>query len=312
MNHFKVTAPVAFFTFNRIDTTRRVFERIREAKPQKLYLISDGARETKEGEADKVNEVRSFILNGIDWDCCVKTNFSEKNLGCRNRINSGIDWVFESEDRVIILEDDVVPSLSFFRFCQDMLEYYADDENVFMITGNKRVPEFCMDSDYIFSRYCSIWGWATWKRAWIQNDQALKKWPRLRKEGLLKKVYGLDASLQLTRMIDLIYEGKLNTWDYPWQLSKAEHSGLEVVPSKNLVENIGMMTEDATHHFDHEIEMVAEDMEFPINYLNNTEVNEDYDSQLSKMCFHISPIERAIRILVPAKILRRLGEIVRK
>ncbi|NJK84271.1 MAG: hypothetical protein HC912_11250 [Saprospiraceae bacterium] len=87
--------PVLFLVFNRPEPTQRVFERIREARPKQLFIAADGPREGKEGEKEKTEAVRKFILNAVDWDCEVKTLFREKNLGCGQAVSQAITWFFE-------------------------------------------------------------------------------------------------------------------------------------------------------------------------------------------------------------------------
>ena len=105
---------VLFLVFNRLDTTKQVFEAIRKAKPPRLYIAADGPRESKEGEAEKVKAVREYVMSNINWDCEVKTLFRDKNLGCKYAVSGAIDWFFENEEMGIILEDDCLPSQSFF------------------------------------------------------------------------------------------------------------------------------------------------------------------------------------------------------
>ena len=148
----KITVPVLFCVFNRIDLTKETFEAIRKAKPQKLYFASDGARESRQGESLKVDSIREFVLNSIDWECEVKTLFREKNLGCKNALSEAIDWVFENEEQAIILEDDCVPSFSFFIFCQELLEKYKNDENIMHISGTHHLEDYTkINSSYYLS-----------------------------------------------------------------------------------------------------------------------------------------------------------------
>jgi len=304
------SVPIAFITYVRLDTAKQVFETIRKIRPAKLYHISDEANDSV--KADKVKMVRDYVNENIDWPCEVYRNYAESNMGCKKRINSGLDWVFENEDRAIILEDDVVPNNSFFYFCKEMLERYADNENIFMITGNKRVYDFESDRDYLFSNYCSIWGWATWARAWERNEKDMKSWPKAKKDKLLKKVYGENAALRLTRDMESVYNGEVNTWDYPWQLSKLIHGGLEIVPGVNLVKNIGMLSEDATHTFECEIQMPVGKMNFPINIRDEIVVDSDYDDALSKEEFSIGIFEKIVRKIVPAKLLVKIRKTLHK
>ena len=296
--------PVVFITYIRLDTTKQVFEQIRAVKPTKLYHISDAAND--EEKQSRVEAVREFVRNGIDWECELVTNYAEKNMGSKNRINSGLNWVFEREDRAVILEDDVVPSQSFFSFCKVMLERYENDERVMMITGHKRVPEYEIAQDYIFSDYCSIWGWATWSRAWKRNDQSLALWPEAKKTHFLRKVYGMDVEMALTRNLDEVYAGELDAWDYGWQLNKALCGGVEIVPKYNLVKNIGMLSEDATHKFKREIEMRINEFSLSEKPINEVKVEIDYDKMLAKKYFHVSLPEKIIRIIVPASWLKAI------
>lgn len=161
MPEFQLTTPVAFIIFNRPDTTEKVFAEIAKAKPPKLLVIGDGPRVSRQGEAEKVAAARS-IIQCVDWDCEVQTNFSDVNLGCKRRVSSGIDWVFEQVEEAIILEDDCLPDPTFFRFCEELLARYRHDQRIGMISGdNFQFGSRRNDDSYYFSKYVHIWGWAT-------------------------------------------------------------------------------------------------------------------------------------------------------
>lgn len=293
--------PVVLITYIRFDTTVKVFEQIKKVRPAKFYHISDAAY-----DIDKqvmVKKIRDYIASNIDWDCEFFSEYASENLGCKKRVCSGLEWVFQHEDRAIILEDDVVPSKDFFFFCQDLLEYYKNDNRVMMITGHKRAPEYYIESHYTFSNYCSIWGWATWKRAWDKNDPDMTQWPALKKNKVLKKIYGQDVALRLTREIDMVYKGELNSWAYPWQLSKIVHGGVEIVPSDNLIQNIGMGGEDATHSFDKDFDIPIGTINQPIMFLDDVQVDTQYDMAIACKEFKIGIMEKIIRSLVPQSIL---------
>src|SRR6185503_8669515 len=157
--------PILLLVFNRPETTKRVFERIREIKPSKLFVAADGYRPEKEGEKEKCEEVRNLVMNSIDWPCEVKSLFRNSNLGCGPAVSEGITWFFEHVEEGIILEDDILPSRSFFGFAKELLKLYRNDESVWHIGGNSYNP-YKMKADYYFSAYPHIWGWATWRRAW--------------------------------------------------------------------------------------------------------------------------------------------------
>jgi len=160
------SAPVTFIIFNRPDKAAVVFEQIRKAKPQKLFIIGDGPRPGKPGEAEKVAEGRA-IVDTVDWPCEVKTNFAPTNMGARRRVASGLDWVFSHVDETIILEDDCLPEQTFFPFCEELLERFRDDDRIAVISGNNHLKGTRVSPEsYTFSGTGHTWGWATWKRVW--------------------------------------------------------------------------------------------------------------------------------------------------
>jgi len=240
--------PVAFIIFNRPKCTRRVFERIREARPEKLYLIADAPRADKPSEAEKCAETRRIVEEMIDWPCEVHKNYAEENMGCRWRVASGISWVFDHEEMSIILEDDCLPDPSFFFFCDEMLNRYKDDPTVVQVCGSNMLRYHPHGKfSYFFSRYGVIWGWATWRNRWDGYDPSLENWPETRRKKLLEPCCLTKAEyVQRVETLNRIHENKLDTWDYQWSLVKAMAKGKSIVPTKNLIKNIGFGT-DATH-----------------------------------------------------------------
>ena len=179
--------PVALFLFNRPDATAAVFERIRGARPKTLLLIADAPRVSRPEDVQKCLAARA-VVSRIDWPCEVVTNYAETNLGCRRRLSSGLDWVFQLVPEAIVLEDDCLPDPTFFRFCEVMLDRYRDEASVMHIGGNNfRDGPSCADG-YRFSRYTFTWGWATWRRAWQHYDVHMSAWPAARDSGLLEAV----------------------------------------------------------------------------------------------------------------------------
>jgi GR25 family glycosyltransferase involved in LPS biosynthesis len=261
--------PVLFLIFNRLDTTKQVFSKIRQIQPLRLYIASDGYRPEYHGEAEKVQKTRDYVIDQIDWDCEVRTLFQEHNLGCRISVSTAIDWFFENEMEGIILEDDCLPSHSFFYFCQELLSYYREDTRILTISGNnflfgrKRVS-----NSYYFSRYNHCWGWATWKRAWKHYDVDLKLWPEIRDSGWLEDIL-LDraAVIDWTNRFEAVYTNKLNTWDYQWTFSCWLQSSLSILPTINLVSNIGFFNA-ATHQNNQEnlANIPFIEMQFPLKH----------------------------------------------
>lgn len=244
-----IQTAVLFLIFNRPETTAQVFEAIRKAEPPRLYVAADGPREGREGEAEKAARVRE-IATAVDWQCEVKTLFRRKNLGCKRAVSSGVDWLFEHEERGIILEDDCSPSQSFFWFCEQMLNRYADEERIMAITGNNFQDGVQRGgASYYFSRYAHVWGWATWRRAWQKYDRDLSFWPNWkRSKDWPKKLTDRVERRYWRNILDQIYAHKIDTWDYQWIACVWYHNGLTVTPNANLVSNIGFGA-DATHTF---------------------------------------------------------------
>ena len=258
--------PVAFIIFNRPDTAERVFSEIAKARPSKLLVIADGPRLDRPGEIEKCNASRA-IIDRIDWPCEVLTNYSEINLGCKNRVSSGIDWVFSQVEEAIILEDDCLPEASFFQFCEEMLERYRHDERIGMISGTNFLDnKIAIDDSYYFSKYMTIWGWATWRRAWKDYDVTIEFWPKLKNDGFLDSRISLkDERSYWYRAFDRVHSGAIDTWDYQWVLCNWIQSRLSVVPSINLISNIGFRP-DATHTSGLSIysDMNAKPLKFPL------------------------------------------------
>jgi len=247
MADFQLNTPVALIIFNRPDTTARVFKEIAKARPPKLLVIADGPRATRPGEAERCEQARA-IIRQVDWDCEVLTNIAEKNMGCKMRVSSGIDWIFEQVDEAIILEDDCLPEQSFFRFCEEMLIKYRDNERVGMVSGgNLQFGQQRGTASYYFSRYTHIWGWASWRRAWQHYDREITQWPAFRDEGWLDSIFRSQGERDYWRYsFDAVYDGSLDTWDCSWTFASLIKGMLQVVPNVNLISNIGFGP-DATH-----------------------------------------------------------------
>lgn len=304
MSEFKLSTPVAFIIFNRPDVTEKVFAEIAKAKPPKLLVIADGARKNRIGEDQKVAETRA-IINKIDWPCEVLTNFSEVNLGCKNRVASGLDWVFEQVEEAIILEDDCLPHPTFFRFCQEMLDKYRHDQRIGMISGdNFQFGKNPIKESYYFSRYTHIWGWASWRRAWKNYDRDVKFWPEVYNSGFLRRVMNSSTEyIHWENAFQGVYEGKIDTWDYQWTLSVWRQGMLTILPEINLISNIGFGPE-ATHTFGTSIfaNIPADEIKFPLIHPETFIPNFNADGFTSKIMFSTplrSKVRKFIRSLVP-------------
>lgn len=233
---------VLFLTFNRLDTTKLVFEQIKIAKPPKLYLASDGPRKNKEEEAETVKTVRNWLLENVDWDCEVKTLFREENLGCGKAVSSAITWFFEQEEDGIILEDDCLPNQSFFKYCEELLDYYKENKNVWVISGDQFIADYNNNASYYFAKIMHCWGWASWSDRWKHYQFDLKDYDEKGIDNVSEKKYIQKYWLNI---LNVMKEHKIDTWDYQWALEIVKHNGLCINPSVNLISNIGLI---GTHY----------------------------------------------------------------
>jgi len=316
MSHWQLKTPVAFLIFNRPDTTARVFAEIARAKPPKLLVVADGPRPDRPGEAEKCAAARA-IIEQADWPCEVLTNYSEVNLGCKRRVSSGLDWVFSSVEEVIILEGDCLPHPTFFRFCEELLDKYRDDERVMMISGNNfQFGRKRTEYSYYFSRYTHIWGWATWRRAWQYYDVNMELWPEIRDGGWLRDWLGNKNSARYWETIlEKVYRGEIDTWDYGWTFACWIQNALTILPSVNLVSNIGFDPE-ATHTTGHSkfANMKTEPMKFPLSHPPYVLRDSVADSITEEEIFVTSSIFRSLfrrcKHLFAVKGTRRLRHVV--
>ncbi len=236
-----LTTPVALIIFNRPDLTEIVFAAIRQARPQQLLVIADGPRSPSEAEVCRQTRA---IIDRVDWDCQVFTNFSETNLGCDPRVVSGLDWVFSLVESAIVLEDDCCPHPSFFTFCELLLDKYRDEERVMHIAGTNLVPDEALAASFKFSRLVPIWGWATWRRAWQQYDMEMSAWPEYKQTPDIN--YFRTQANNISKIFEANYTDITDNWDAQWAFSCIVKRGLTIIPKTNLIDNLGFRA-DATH-----------------------------------------------------------------
>jgi len=284
-----LTTPVLFLIFNRPDTTAIVFEAIRAARPPRLYVAADGARANRPAEAIKCRETRA-IIEQVDWPCDVRTLYRDENLGCKRAVSSAITWFFENEPCGIILEDDCLPNASFFAYCQILLETFAEDERIGMISGTTFFASEVFSSTqehYAFTKFGSIWGWATWRRAWAKYDVSLENWNEMKQPRTSKSALPIANQREAYfRFGDSIVSGRLDTWDYQWSLAQAYHSMLTVTPTRNLIINIGFGP-DATHTTFQmkSAPVTAPEMTFPLRAPKFIIPDHDYDTRMAARFF---------------------------
>ena len=299
IKNWQLNTPVALLIFNRPHTTQRVFTEIAKARPPKLLVVADGPRSNRAGEAQLCAQTRA-IIDQVDWDCEVLTHYAEQNMGCKKRIASGIDWVFTQVEEAIILEDDCLPEPSFFRFCEEMLERYRHHDRVGMVSGgNLQFGHTRGQASYYFSRYTHIWGWATWRRAWQHYDRDIVLWPAFKQEGWLEALFERPAEQEYWRQsFQLVYDGKLDTWDCSWTFTALLQGMLQVVPNVNLISNIGFGPEAThTHVVGVHANMPTEPIEFPLKHPVFVLPNHAGDQYISQEQIAPSFIKRQVRRL---------------
>lgn len=264
--------PILFLIFNRPETTKQVFERIRQVKPSILYIAADAPRKNRPDEILRCQETRE-IVSHIDWPCELKTLYRDQNLGCKKAVSSAITWFFEQEEYGVILEDDCLPDLSFFPFCEELLLKYKDDNRIGHIGGNNFFRGIVRDNlSYDFCTFSHIWGWASWRRVWQHYDVNFSYWNEAVKEkcrmnslfnNLLEKIY-------FSSFISDTLKGDrgINTWDVQYLFMLRVQNQLSIYPKVNLVTNIGLNDPNATHTTKKNKKnyILSEQIQFPLNH----------------------------------------------
>lgn len=242
-----LNAPIAFIIFNRPQHTRQSFAVIRAQRPSKLLIIADGPRIGHPTDADRCRETRELVAH-IDWPCEVLRNYADVNMGCKRRVSSGLDWVFEEVEKAIVLEDDCLPNEDFFTFCDALLIRYELEPQVWVVTGNNfQSGQKRGDAAYYFSKFNHCWGWASWRRAWQHYRVDIPFWPDWKDTEDWKKKLPDSVERKIwSNLLDRVQQGEIDTWDYQWTATAWFHGGLTATPQVNLVTNIGFGPE-ATH-----------------------------------------------------------------
>ncbi len=236
---YKTDVAVLILFFNRPDHLQKVFDEVRKARPSKLFLYQDGPR----GERDMAGiEACRRVVGDIDWECEVHRKFQERNYGCDPSEYISQKWAFSIVDKCIVLEDDDVPSQSFFPFCKEMLDRYEHDERIGMIAGfNPEEQLKGYPSDYIFTSVFSIWGWASWRRVIDKWDAS---YAFLDDPDAMRQVEGI------MRQRRLCYDHRASGKEYYETIFWASmllNSALAIMPTRNLINNLGA-TDGSTHY----------------------------------------------------------------
>lgn len=273
--------PVVLIVYKRPEQTKKVLESIRSARPRKLYVVADGAKSSASDEVTAVSAVRELV-DVIDWDCQVFKDYAIHNLGVRERVVSGLNWVFSLEDRAIIMEDDCLASPSFFSFCEELLDKYSEEKSVAGIGGTNAFATSSNDSagSYFFSQYPAVWGWATWARVWEKFSNS----PPLVTPADLKRYRDFAPTSRsrtywAARYHD-VRKNRLDTWDYQLAYLCMSERALWAIPNENLVSNIGFGAE-ASHTVASNSRfsrLSVADLKFPLKHPKQITASSVYDS----------------------------------
>ncbi len=292
--------PILFLIFNRPEVTQKVFEEIKKQKPKYLFVAADGPRPNFEEDIEKCKVCREIVLNNIDWDCEVKTLFRNENLGCGRAVSEAITWFFNNVDYGIILEDDCLPDLSFFNYCQELLKMYESDKRIYSITGSNGQRGIKRGkSDYYFSRYPGIWGWATWKDRWAKFQLDLSDINLNSTRVSLKKLFRSNEEIEYhISTFNEIKNNKVDTWDYQWKYVVFKNGGLCATPNVNLISNIGF-GEGATHTHDNNhwrANLASYSISDSIIHPQRIAVNSKADEYISRLIFQKNKTRISTRV----------------
>lgn len=300
----QVNAPILFLIFNRPDTTQRVFNAIRQVKPKQLFVAADGPRCDKVGDEEKCEASRK-IVKQIDWDCEVKTLFRNENLGCGKAVSSAITWFFENVEEGIILEDDCLPNLDFFSYCEEMLGYYRNNKEVMFIGGdNFQKDKKWGGASYYFSAYNHVWGWATWKRVWNIYDFKLDSIKDSDIDNILNYYFYSVCQIKYWKNIFKRMKGNnpIDTWDYQLTFSIWKNKGISIIPNVNLVTNIGF-DDVATHTVNKEDKTanISSSIILPITHAKEIKIHKEADKKYFRLfirpIFLLRVIKKILRII---------------
>ena len=234
----RLEAPIVIIIYNRFYYSTVLYEKLLELKPSRLYIVADGPK----NDSDKLLCLKTRkIFDAISWDCNITRIYAETNLGCGPRVYSGLNEVFQSEDRAIVLEDDCIPANSFIAFCNEVLEKFKNDNRFMHISGSNFTPERSNDEfSCIYSKYGHIWGWATWKRAWDLFDYNMPEWPLIKEKKVLEYFFNSRKEFNFfSRHFNTYYNDPSKPWGYRWMYCRLINNGLSVIPKENLITNIG-------------------------------------------------------------------------
>lgn len=295
--------PVVLIGFNRPRQLAQVVDAVAAAGVPVIYFVSDGPRTNRSGEAELVSQSRRE-LDRLGASTEVHRIFSGTNLGCRARIQSGLDEVFSMEECAVVLEDDCVPDPSFFRYCQELLNLYRSTSKVGAVCGtNFCLPSAKASHSYSFSQYPFVWGWATWSRVWSRYDRDARSWSVRETRERVRQLLHDSTEYRFWDAAFSAIRGGFDTWDHQLALTFFDHGLLSAVPGSNLVSNVGFGPE-GTHTTGSSTldQLPVEPLVFPLVHPPAVTLNRAFDAEVARTQYRMSRLRGAksrVRQLVP-------------
>jgi len=306
MPNYQVKSPVVIFIYKRATNLEAITAVLRKVKPARVYIIADGSSQNNDKE---VLSTRIKLESLITWKCKIIKIYSDTNLGLKKRFASGINTVFQKEDRAIFIEDDCIPSITFFRYCDELLEKYVNNPQIGIISGdNFLFGQPKIKESYYFSRYPLIWGWASWRRAWKGYDPEITTWKIGEVNSWLSDYLGSKvASLYWHLIFNNVKKNIIKTWDYQLTYHFFKSRMLHITPKVNMVTNVGIDSHATnTKIKSRGMGQTANDIEFPLIHPTSIVRNIAADTKVEKTVF-ITPI------IATSLVLRSIfGKLIRK
>jgi len=284
--------PIVFFAYNRPDLTRKVLEKILLQRPANLYVFCDGPKENHQ-DIENVTSTRNVINELLKEHKVVATQkYYEFNSGFEKTIVKSLDQVFKIEKQALIIEDDCLPSISFFKFCEEMLQKYNDNKLICHISGSRYIDGDINEShSYYFSKYPIVGAWCTWSDRWEEYDPKIKSWPRIKEDKFFWNSFKSQRTKKYWRWIfNNCYKNKISSWGYKWIYINLTKMKLSIIPKRNLIKNIGVGNQASnTVRKNSNLARNFVDLEFPLKHPLNIKVNDKNDNDWEKKFFNKSP-----------------------
>lgn len=263
--------PVVVIFYKRPEKLKQILARLEKVQPKFLYFIADGPKD--ESESAPVEAAR-LLVEEAHWLGEVTKIYSDRNLGLRERVLTGLDTVFAKENRAIILEDDCLPGEHFFQFSEQLLEHFKDETRISIISGNNFAPKPSARLSYYFSSHTNIWGWATWSKSWwaFRSEMPERELADREIEQIARSVVGW---LQKRTFVSLLRKSRtLDSWAVQFAAYNYLKEKVSVVPKSNLVTNVGFGHGSTHTKFESWAdEIPVGELDFPLSHPPRVEPN---------------------------------------